>query len=374
MADQTVEIKFQLRDEISKAAEQAVAKLLRLDQVSTGKARRELDVLGRSAAFAAREIRSLATITGVGGVLGAGGIVAGLVAAKRALDQFVESGIKTHYAARELGASAGMLRNYTDALRVVGQSEGEAAGGVQSALRTLEEAWTEGRGSSMFRQLAKGVGDTGTKVFRELMQTYGREGPEAALNLALKRIEGMSARAQAHFSRIMGFGTVGATELRRILPQLVPVIRMSKEQMLQYQVANINLDRTWGNIKTQIGTALLPAFTELTKAIDQYLRSDAGKKFLADIKRWINSISDAIKSEGFAQTLDAIVKDTEQAVVELGKAYDEADKVVHQMGLTWPQVFGLLIGSGILVFLSRLAASLAGIARFRMMFPQLLAI
>src|SRR5262245_46656755 len=116
--DQTIEIKVQLRDEISKAAEQAVAKLLRLNQVDTSRSQSAFDKLGRAASFAGREIRSLGAITGIGGILGAGGIVAGLVAAKRSLDEFAQSGMRMHFTARELRVSEGFLRDYTDALKV----------------------------------------------------------------------------------------------------------------------------------------------------------------------------------------------------------------------------------------------------------------
>jgi hypothetical protein len=362
---QTIEIKVQLRDEISRAAEQAVGKLLRLDQVSTGRAVQHFNLLGQTVERVGREIRSLLSITGVSGILGAGGIVAGMVAAKRALDDFAQSGLRMHYTARELGVTTDMLHNYTDALRVVGQSESEAAGGITAAINTLEEAFTRGSRSSLYQELAKGARGTGQRLFHDLMQSYQQEGPEKALQLALDRMSGMSARAQAHFSKILGVGTVGAAELRRILPQLVPLIHTSKEEMLEYNIANINLERTWGNIKTQIGTALLPAFTELTRSIDTYLQSDAGKRFLADIEKWIQSISVSVRSEGFATQVDEIVKGTQHVVTDLGKAFTAADAVVQQMGITWPAVFEILIASQILVFLGNLATALAAIGKWR---------
>jgi hypothetical protein len=372
--DQTIEIKVSLRDEISKAAEQAVAKLLRLNQVDTSRSQTAFNKLGQAASFAGREIRSLATITGVGGILGAGGIVAGLVAAKRSLDDFAQSGMRMHFTARELRVSEGFLRDYTDAMRAVGQSEGEAASGIQSALRTLEEAWTEGKGSRMFKELEKDVTGAGTKLFQEVMRTFGKEGPDKALELALTRMEGMNPRAQAAFSKIMGFGTVGATELRKILPQLVPVIRMSKDEMLKYNIANVNLDRTWGSIKTTIGNALLPAFTELTKAVDQYLRSPAGQKFLADIKGWITSMAESMRGPGFANQLKAIVEGTEKVVTDLGSAFKVADDTVKAMGATWPGIFETLIAGGILAWLGRVAFAFAGLAKFRGLIGLLLRI
>jgi len=360
--DQTIEIKVQLRDEISKAAEQAVAKLLRLNQVDTSRSTSALDKLGRAASFAGREIRSLASITGIGGILGAGGVVAGLVAAKRSLDEFAQSGMRMHFTARELRVSEGFLRDYTDALKVVGQSEGEAASGIQSGLRTLEEAWTEGRGSRMFKELEKGVGDSGTRLFRELMQSYGRDGPEKALQLALDRMERMNPRAQASFMKIMGFGSVGATELRKILPQLVPVIRMSKDEMLKYNIANVNLERSWNNIKATVGTALLPAFTELTRAVQQYLESPAGKQFLADIKRWATSMADYVRSQGFADRMKAITEGSERLVTDLGAAFTAADKVVQDMGATWPGIFEALMATKFVTWLFGFGTALRFIA------------
>jgi hypothetical protein len=175
-------------------------------------------------------------------------------------------------------------------------------------------------------------------------------------------MERMNPRAQASFMKIMGFGTVGATELRKILPQLVPVIRMSKDEMLKYNIANVNLQRTWGNIKATVGTALLPAFTELTKAVQQYLSSPAGQKFLADIKRWITSMTETVRSKGFADQMKAITEGSEKLVTDLGAAFAAADKVVQDMGATWVGVFETLAATKIVTWLFGFGTALRFIA------------
>ena len=117
----TVEIKFSLRDEISAAARKAVSEIMKVNDLRTDRARQQLNLMERASQGVGRELRSLATLSGITGFLGAGGLVAGLVAASKSLTDFAQQGIRTHYTARQLGISVDALESYTDGLKVLGQ-------------------------------------------------------------------------------------------------------------------------------------------------------------------------------------------------------------------------------------------------------------
>src|SRR5262252_3080518 len=128
----TVELRLILRDELSKAVRDIAASARQLDSgFSTRRAREELDTLRGAIGRVQNEFRTLFSLTGLGGILGAGGVVAGLYAANRALMQFSETGLKLHYTSRELNISTEALEKYTDALSVMGQTHEEAATGIQ---------------------------------------------------------------------------------------------------------------------------------------------------------------------------------------------------------------------------------------------------
>src|SRR6516164_6504335 len=104
MADQSIELKLILRDEFSKAMEEAFAKYRRqLESFNTSKGQREFQGLERAASAARRELSTLKQLT-VGGVIG-GGVVASLYAASRALGDFARTGLQLHYTASALGVT-----------------------------------------------------------------------------------------------------------------------------------------------------------------------------------------------------------------------------------------------------------------------------
>jgi hypothetical protein len=362
--DQVIEIKFALRDEISAQVRKTVAEVLRLNELRTDKAREHLGLMGQAAQKVGRELRSLAMLSGVGGILGAGGVIAGLAAASRSLSQFAQTGIRSHYTAQQLGISVDALERYTDGLRVLGESEQEAQSGISHAMETLEEAFHKGTQSRLFEELSRGVRGTGVQLYNELMRTYRTEGPERALQLLITRLRGMSRETQAHFSRFLGFGNLAVADLARILPRLRPLIHLNRDQLVDYNLANINLQRSWENIKTTIGIALLPAFKDLYAAIDKYLQSESGAKLVERVMGWIAALTEWVSSGGFGKQLEAIGAGAAKIVDDLSSAFAAADAVVQAMGIGWPRVFEALVATRIVAFLFGMGTALSKIAPY----------
>jgi hypothetical protein len=117
VADSTVFIKFQIRDEVS-------AQLIKIantaQQASSsfhgGRARAEMDATTKQVEHLSRsfgqklrqEFTATLGVLGVGGLVG-GGFVAGIAAAGRSFTEFANSSLKLQYTTKDLGISAGAI-------------------------------------------------------------------------------------------------------------------------------------------------------------------------------------------------------------------------------------------------------------------------
>jgi hypothetical protein len=353
-----VELRLILRDELTKGMAEFARQARNLDQnVKTDKARQQIDALHDAIKRVRNELRTLFSITGIGGILGAGGVVAGLYAANKALMQFSETGLKLHYTSQELKISTEALDKYTDALSVLGPTHEEAAEGIQSALKALNELYQKGTASNVFQELARGAHASGIQLGRELMAVMEASGgkPEEAFRTLLKRMEKMGPEAQASIKKIFG-GQVGMAELLEFLPRLRTRLRPNIEQLKEFRLANLNLEISMENISTRLAMQLTPSFTKLAEEIDRYLASDAGQKFLKEAGKWLEGMAEWMTSKEFAEGLEATVR-------QLKEGFAEADKVVQAMGSSWPKILSILIAIPFARWLLGIAAALTSISR-----------
>ena len=376
MANQdTIEIKLIVRDEMSKVLDDAFSKMRRHDSAfSTGKFRTELDAMRRGIQFVHRELSAFARLTGVSTIIG-GGLVASIAAATKALGDFARERLNLHYTSQALGVTSETLSKFTDALTALGKTHGEAASGIESAMSALRDMQTFGNKSSLWELLAKGVRGSGDQLRHELLALInGPGGMEAALTHLFKRMQGMNPEAQRALAKGLGLGGVNARDIAEILPLLNKRIELGLPQAKALVLANTNLGISMSNISTTLASALMPALTKLITALDRWLQSEAGQKFVDQLKKWTTELTEAINKWIAEGGLDRVAATLRDAVKGLQEAFTGADQVIQAMGLSWPKVIGALILLPFAAWLAQITLALSSLMRFRWMFPWIAAL
>ena len=320
MADQTIEIRLILRDELSRQLAPINAQLKQIQSTRIDAMHNAFQRFAPVVRVVHRELSSLSRLT-LGGLVG-GGVVAGIATAVRALNDMARQQIQLHYAAQQFGVSVKFIENYRDALTGLGEAPEAAAASIKQALATLDEFQAMGEKSSLGSFLEKAIG--GPRLARELHGVIEKHGQEAGLPFAAK-------------------------DIAEILPLLGKRVQLNTEQMKALQLANLQWQRSSENISKILGAELTPAVAKVMKALSDYLQTESGKKFAKDIGDIAKSISDSIsewiEKGGLKDTLDT-----------LKWAFEGADAVIKAMGLTWPKVIiGLALG--------RFALQLLAVAR-----------
>jgi hypothetical protein len=360
MADQTIEIRLVLRDELSRQLAPVVAQLNQLANTRVDNAHRGFERFGGAVRVVHRELSTLSRLT-LGGIVG-GGVVAGIVAATKAVGDMARQNVQLRYSAQSLGVSTKFIEDSTDALVGLGEAPEQAANAIKQSLGTLDEFFVKGNKSSLGQFLEKSLG--GPQVAAQLRQVIAREGEEAGLMFMINYGKGIKdRRGQAEFFKQLNL-PFSAQDMAKILPQLGPRVQLTAKQMDALVLANAQYERSARNIGLILGNALTPAITKVMEALDKYLQSESGQKFAARIKEIATAVSEALKKwieEG----------GLEKALTTLENAFAQADAVIKAMGLTWPQVIGALVVLRFAPWLLNVAAALASVSRFRWMFPWL---
>ena len=375
MADQTIEIKLILRDELSKQLAPIIAQLNQLNAINLGRANEQMQTLGKGVQAVHRELSTLARI-GFGGLIG-GGVVAGIVATGKALSDMAGKGLQLRYTADSLGVSTDMLNQFSDAMMGLGKSQEEGAAGIQSATKALRELQVEGRHSSLFKQLEQSGGETGRRIGYELLQEVtGPRGAQGALVHALQRMAGMRQESAAKFGSILGFGPgfgrQAARDYLEVLGQLPRRLELSHRQQLDLAKANASLEMSWDNIKTTLASALIPTFARLIEALDAFLQSPDGEKFTKQLEAWGKEMNDAVDAWLKGGGMGKAATELRKATDEIKSGFVEADKIITSMGLSWPKVIGAIVGLKLGAELASIATALLGISRIPGIGPMLI--
>ena len=373
MADQTIEIKLILRDELTKQLAPIIAQLNQLNAINLGRANEQMQTLGKGVQAVHRELSTLARI-GFGGLIG-GGVVAGIVATGKALSDMAGKGLQLRYAADSLGVSTDQLNTFSDAMMGLGKSQEEGAAGIQSAVKALRELSVEGTHSSLFKQLAETGGETGRRIGYELLrEVTGPRGAQGALVHALTRMAGMRQDAAAKFGSILGFGPgfgrQAARDYLEVLGQLPKRIELTHRQQLDLAKANAALEISWDNIKTTLASALIPTFARMVESLSAFMQSPDGEKFTKQLEAWGAEMNKAVDAWLKGGGMEKAVTELRKAAGEIKAGFVEADKVIHDMGLSWPKVIGAVVALDFGAKLMSIAAGLGAIARI----PNILAL
>ena len=368
MADQTIEIKLILRDELSRQLAPITAQLKQLsnaiEPARFQQATQHTQSFSRAIQFARRELSTLASIT-LGGLIG-GGVVAGIVTAAKALGDMARQGMQLHYTAQSLGVSTRLIEGYSDAMMALGQSQEQGRAGIESAIGALRDLQVEGGKSNIFQTLEKGKG--GKQLARELMaEMNGPRGMEGALQLLFRRMQGMNPEAQRSISKMFGLGTTGAKDLLDILPQLNKRVQLSVPEMKALNIAWANFQISTGNIGLMLGNALLPGLNKVMGALDKWMQTKAGKQFIDDLGAWGTTVADAIAKwvgDAGPNGLNANIEELKKGYAALKDAFGEADKTITQMGLTWPDLLKGVIAIKLGSWLLETGVGFAGLVRY----------
>jgi hypothetical protein len=360
MADQTVEIKLVLRDELSRQLQPLIAQVRQLSSaIDTTRPQQHMERLGVATAGVRRELSALSQIT-FGGLIG-GGIVAGLMATAKALGDMANRGLQLRYSADALGVTTGMLNKFSDAMMGLGRSRESGASSIEAATKSLRELQIEGGQSKLFTELEHAGGESGKRLAQELAKEIsGPRGLQGGLEYAMRRMAGMRQESAAKFAEALGlgpgFGREAARDYLEILGQLPKRLELSHRQQLDLAKANASLGISWDNIKTQLSGALLPMFAQLASTLDKFLQSAAGQEFTKQLEAWGREMNLALKDWLEGGGLQRLINEMGSAVHVLKEGFQAADGVITAMGTNWGTVLGGLA-------LAKFAGDLASIAR-----------
>src|SRR6188508_682743 len=351
MADQTIEIKLVLRDELTRQLGPIIAQLKQLNSAVDGarfqQASQHAQHFGRTIQVVRRELSTLASLT-FGGIIG-GGIVAGIVATGKALSDMANRSVQLRYIADSLGTQTSVLNEFSDAFMAIGKTQEEGASAIQGASKALRELQIEGRDSSLFKTLETTGGASGRRIAAEMAREMaGPRGLQGGVELAIRRMAGMSQQDAAKFGQVMGFGPgfgrQAARDYLEVLGQLPKRLELPRQQALDLAKANGAWGISWDNIKTTLGAAFIPTFAKITESLDQFLQSPSGQNFAMQLEFWgwllARAVDDWLKTGG----LERAAQGLKETVGYLKVGFTEADKVIQAMGLSWPAVIASLIG------------------------------
>jgi hypothetical protein len=364
MADQTIAIRMILRDEMSKPLADIHRQIDRLAGARISGVTGHMQSFGGAMRVAHRELSALSRLA-VGGLIG-GGLVASIVGITKALGDMAREGLQMRYQAEALRVSPAFFERMVDGLTALGEETGQAKSSVTSLINALRDAEVKGEESALFKRLEKGVRGTGIVLWRQIReQLRGPEGAEGAFKWLIERMRDMHPTGQRALLQQLGLSSLAFKDLQEVLPRLNKRIQLSREEMLALNVANTNFQINMGNIGRQLGSAVMPGITKITKALSDYLQTQSGKKFAADLRDWSNSVADAVakfigeKDKEGKTGLDRALAELVKVKDLLVSAFTEADKVIQAIGLTWPQAIGGLVGIAFAAWLAGVAANLA---------------
>ena len=354
MVDQTIEIKLVLRDELSRQLAPVTQALRELQATRINAPVIGMQRLGAASQVLHREFSSLARLT-FGGLIG-GGVVAGIYNTVKAIGDLARENLALRYSAEGLGVHPEFLEQMQDGLQALGMSAEQASSSVSSAINTLREAEVKGTKSGLFGALEKGAHGSGLRLWREIReQMAGPEGAEGAFKFLITRMRDMNPSGQRGLMKHLGLSSLAFKDLQEVLPQLNKRIQLSREESVKLQVANTNFGINMGNVGRILGSAVMPGLAKITKAFSDYLQTEAGKKFAAELKEWSTSVGDAIdkwvREGGLQKEIDGI----KQAVQDVKDAMAGADVVIQRIGTEWEDLINGLTETGFVDWLKDVA-------------------
>src|SRR5262249_40539179 len=257
----------------------------------------------------------------------------GIANAVRAMQDMARQQVQLHYIAQQLGVSTKFIENYRDALTGLGEGPEQAANSIKQSLATLDEFFVKGPKSSLGAFLEKSIG--GRDIAARLRRVLATQGEEAGLEFLInvgRKIK--DRRGQAEFFKQAGL-PFSAKDVAEILPLLGKRVQLSTEQMKALTIANAQYERSSRNIGLMLGSALVPGLGKVTNALSDYLRTENGKKFAAELREWSGKVGDAIAKWIREGGLEKEIEGIKQAVDEVKTAFNAANEVIKGIGTEW---------------------------------------
>lgn len=360
MADQKIEIKLVIAEEVSRQLAPLAAEVKAFHANTAQGAERvhaSMTRLGGVVRVVHREFSTLSRLT-LGGLVG-GGVVAGIVAASKALGDMARQGQQLRYQAEALGTTPAFLETMSDGLLALGVDASTAAHDVQSVIGTLRDAETHGNKSSLFKALEHGVGGSGLRLWREIRQQMaGPEGAEGAFKFLISRMQNMAPTGQRAMLKALGISSLAFKDLKEVLPQLHKRMQLPREETQRLAVANANWQIEMGNVGRMLGKEVMPGLEKIMTALSAYLRTENGKKFAKEIGEWASKIGDAvaawISQGGLQKSMEALGA----AVTFLTTAFGEANEVIVGIGTAWKEMIDDLVATDFVQWLKDVAEAL----------------
>jgi hypothetical protein len=360
MANQQIEIKLVIAEEVSRQLSPIASEIKNIhaaaasgaDRVHAGMGR-----LGGAVRGVHREFSSLTRLT-LGGLVG-GGVVAGIVAATKALGDMARQSQQLRYQAEALGTTPEFLERMSDGLTALGVDASTASRDVQSVISTLRDAEVHGRESSLFKALEHGVRGTGLKLWADIKrQMAGPEGAEGAFKYLIQRIENMPLSGQRAMLKALGISSLAFKDLKEVLPFVHKRIQLSADETRKLAIANANWQIEMGNVGRMLGSAIMPGLEKIMTALSKYLQTENGKKFAKEIGEWSNKIGEAvakwIAEGGLQRSMEALG----EAVTFLTTAFGEANEVITGIGTAWKEMIDDLVSTEFVTWLGDVAEKL----------------
>ena len=225
MADQTIEIKLILRDEMTKALAPIEAQLRRIGDTRIDRFHGAMDRLAPAVRVVHRELSTLTRIT-LGGLVG-GGVIAGLAALTKSLQDMAAQQHSIALHAQSLGVSTKFLEDWKSALVGLGESPETAASSLKRSLETLDEFMVKGSKSSL-GILPQGKQRRRGKSPRELTRNHRQEGRRSRAKISHQCCEQniVDRKGRAEFLRQVGlpYSALGIDKMLSQLPERIDAL------------------------------------------------------------------------------------------------------------------------------------------------------
>ncbi len=285
MADnETIEIGIRVQGQDALLSLEKLKRALKEIDASEAVSKTKTELRGLESMFhrVGLEGRTMLNIFGVGGALGAlagGGIVAGLVAAGRAIGDFGRTGLALHYTAQELGTTAEVLKKFEFAGRAAGMSAEEAASDTAGAFRKFQDLARLGGRSELFQALATQAGGSSGRELGEALYVEAQKGGDAAMNFLLKRLAKLREEGNQEGANLIqkivgisgkGWASSGVVEFLKQFPAIAVV---SQAEAQKYALGMAHLGLAMEDLQVTVGNKLTPAFTRLTESMAEAIEN-----------------------------------------------------------------------------------------------------
>jgi muramidase (phage lysozyme) len=236
-----------------------------------------------------REFRTILGLTGAGGFLGAG-LVLAIDKTAQAVSGLARSAEENRYLADTLGVTTAQLNNLVARGQALGMSTEQSRSGIESLLRAMRDLRLMGQDAPVYKALVEAGGASGQRVGDQLIaMVKGPGGYEAGIRQFAKLQSGMNLDAQRKLSEIFGTSSLAFRDLYTV-KNIPSIIDLAGPQARRLSIAMASLNVSFDNLKTTLAGAVMPAFEGLSQTLDKFLQGP-GKKIVQQFADWLSTLN-----------------------------------------------------------------------------------